>query len=229
LESELEQERTDTRHLQQQLDDLSWRKSQLEAELSHEHQKVNAFEPQLNALNENIQRIEQAMQAEKESFRTFHAQLDQLFQQESAFEQQLSEEQNGVAAIAQQFQELSQERKLETLHHELLRERDTITTLQQELDALNREKEVAIATLQQAQKKPLAGQTFAIAGSFATMNQDAALNLILDAGGRVHSTLSTETNYLLVGRSPGVKLNQAKDLGISQISEADLLKMLSEG
>jgi len=59
------------------------------------------------------------------------------------------------------------------------------------------------------------------------MNQTEALNLILDAGGRVHSTLSSETDYLLVGRSPGAKLKRAKDLGVPQLSETDLLKMLA--
>ncbi|MEM9448256.1 MAG: hypothetical protein AAGA75_06955 [Cyanobacteria bacterium P01_E01_bin.6] len=60
------------------------------------------------------------------------------------------------------------------------------------------------------------------------MNQDEALHVILGSGGCVHGTLNPETNYLLVGRSPGVKLNQAKDLGIQQITEADLLKMLQQ-
>ncbi|MEB3210875.1 MAG: BRCT domain-containing protein, partial [Leptolyngbyaceae bacterium] len=226
-ETSLEQERTESYQLQQKIEDLTWQKSQLEAELSREQQKVNAFEPRLSAMSEHMQSIQQSVQDEQDSVRAFHEQLNQLLKKELSVEQRLDAEHTDMMAIAQQIHDLSQERKLELIHHELLRERDTITVLQQEIDALNREKEEAIAALQNAQKKPLDGKTFAIAGSLSTMNQDEALNLILDGGGRVHSSLSTETNYLLVGRSPGVKLNQAKDLGIQQITEADLLKMLS--
>jgi len=109
----------------------------------------------------------------------------------------------------------------------LNRERDSISALQQQIISLVQEKEHVSRELLRAHLKPLAGQSFSVAGSLSSMTQDEAITLIVEAGGRIHSYLNKDVNYLLVGRSPGTKQTQAEKLGIECISEVELLKMLS--
>lgn len=72
----------------------------------------------------------------------------------------------------------------------------------------------------------LAGKTFVITGTLPTMKRDEAKALIEGAGGKVTSSVSYKTDYLLVGEDAGSKLKKAEELGITLLGEADLLKML---
>jgi DNA ligase (NAD+) len=48
-------------------------------------------------------------------------------------------------------------------------------------------------------------------------------------GGRVGSTISQKTDYLVVGKSPGSKLQKAQNLGVTTLDEDEFLKLLGEG
>lgn len=74
--------------------------------------------------------------------------------------------------------------------------------------------------------RPLAGKTFVITGSLPTLKRDEAKALIQDAGGKVTGSVSAKTNYLVVGEEAGSKLAKAEELGIIQLSEAQLLELL---
>ncbi|WP_017721878.1 NAD-dependent DNA ligase LigA [Kamptonema formosum] len=71
-----------------------------------------------------------------------------------------------------------------------------------------------------------AGKTFVITGTLPTMKRDEAKALIEGAGGKVTGSVSSKTDYLLVGEDAGSKLKKAEELGITLLGEADLLKML---
>ncbi len=73
---------------------------------------------------------------------------------------------------------------------------------------------------------PFSGKTFVITGTLPTLKRNDAKALIIKAGGKVTGSVSKKTDYLLVGESPGAKLTQAEKLGITQLSEADLLNIL---
>lgn len=75
-------------------------------------------------------------------------------------------------------------------------------------------------------KLPLASQTFVITGTLPTLTREEAKDLIEKAGGKVTNSVSAKTNYLLLGEDPGSKLEKAQKLGITQISESQLLEML---
>lgn len=75
---------------------------------------------------------------------------------------------------------------------------------------------------------PLSGKTFVITGTLPTLKRDEAKELIQKAGGKVTSSVSSKTDYLLVGEEPGSKLDKAQDLGITQLSEAQLLEMVED-
>lgn len=74
--------------------------------------------------------------------------------------------------------------------------------------------------------RPLAGKTFVITGTLPTLKRDQAKALIQNAGGKVTGSISAKTNYLVVGEEAGSKLSKAEELGIVQLSEAQLLELL---
>ncbi len=74
----------------------------------------------------------------------------------------------------------------------------------------------------------LKGATFVLTGQLNTITRDEARKLIELHGGRVTSSVTSKTTYLLVGESPGSKLSDARGLGIRILSEFDFLKMIGE-
>lgn len=78
----------------------------------------------------------------------------------------------------------------------------------------------------ESQNRPLAGQTFVITGTLPTLKRDEAKAKIQNAGGKVTGSVSSKTNYLVVGDDPGSKLDKAEKLGIPTLSEAELLEMI---
>lgn len=81
-----------------------------------------------------------------------------------------------------------------------------------------------------AQKKvtrtALAGFTFVITGTLPTMSRTEAKELIESNGGKVSSSVSRKTSYLLAGEEAGSKLSKAKELGITILTEDELKKMI---
>lgn len=77
--------------------------------------------------------------------------------------------------------------------------------------------------------QPLAGKTFVITGTLPTLKRDEAKTLIEQAGGKVTGSVSKKTDYLLAGEEAGSKLDKAIALGVPQLSEAQLLVLLSGG
>lgn len=71
------------------------------------------------------------------------------------------------------------------------------------------------------------GKTFVLTGTLPTMNRNEASKLITDNGGKVSSSVSKKTDYVLAGEEAGSKLDKANSLGITVISEDDLKDMLS--
>jgi DNA ligase (NAD+) len=71
---------------------------------------------------------------------------------------------------------------------------------------------------------PLAGQTFVITGTLATLSRQQAGDLITAAGGRVADSVSKRTTALVVGADAGSKREKALALGVEVIDEAELLR-----
>jgi DNA ligase (NAD+) len=72
----------------------------------------------------------------------------------------------------------------------------------------------------------IAGKTFVITGTLPTLKRDEAKGLIQKAGGKVTDSVSKKTDYLVVGADAGSKLEKAQSLGITQLTEEQLLDLL---
>lgn len=72
-----------------------------------------------------------------------------------------------------------------------------------------------------------AGKTFVLTGTLPTMKRSEAAKLIEDNGGKVTGSVSKKTDYVLAGEDAGSKLTKAQTLGITVISEEQLLEMIN--
>jgi DNA ligase (NAD+) len=71
-----------------------------------------------------------------------------------------------------------------------------------------------------------AGKQFVLTGTLPSMTRDEAKSLIESHGGRVMSSVSKKTDFVLAGAEPGSKLDKANQLGVPVIDEAEFKKML---
>jgi DNA ligase (NAD+) len=71
----------------------------------------------------------------------------------------------------------------------------------------------------------LKDKVFVLTGTLSTMSRDEVKKKIIIEGGRVSSSVSTKTDYVLVGEEAGSKLKDAEKLGVKTITEAEFLKM----
>ncbi len=80
-----------------------------------------------------------------------------------------------------------------------------------------------------SQGEKFMGLTFVITGTLPNMGRKEAALLIEQNGGKVSSSVSKKTSYLLAGEEAGSKLVKAEGLGINIIGEEDLLNMIKNG
>lgn len=71
------------------------------------------------------------------------------------------------------------------------------------------------------------GKTFVLTGTLPTLSRAQATEIIENCGGKVSSSVSKKTSYVLAGEAAGSKLQKAQSLGIEIISEQRLLELTS--
>lgn len=74
----------------------------------------------------------------------------------------------------------------------------------------------------------LAGLIFVITGTLPDMTRDEAKTLIEQNGGKCSGSVSKKTSYVLAGEEAGSKLTKAQQLGVTVISQQQLIEMIGE-
>jgi len=85
---------------------------------------------------------------------------------------------------------------------------------------------VRLEEQREARGGPLLGKTFVITGTLEAFSRDEAKARIEGLGGKVTNSLSGKTDYLVVGESPGTKLDKATKLGVATLDEKAFVALL---
>ena len=71
-------------------------------------------------------------------------------------------------------------------------------------------------------------KNFVLTGTMTSLTRNEATKIIEQAGGKVSSSISAKTNYLIAGEKAGSKLKKAKELKVKILKEKDLLNLLNK-
>jgi DNA ligase (NAD+) len=75
-------------------------------------------------------------------------------------------------------------------------------------------------------QRSLAGKTFVLTGTLATLTRDQAKDRLVSLGGRVSTSVSGKTDFVVAGADPGTKLAKAEQLGVPILDESGLLELI---
>jgi len=72
----------------------------------------------------------------------------------------------------------------------------------------------------------LQGKSFVLTGEMKSMNRDEAKEKIRALGGDISSSVSKNTNYVVVGKNPGSKYDKARKLGVRIVNENEFIRLI---
>ena len=75
---------------------------------------------------------------------------------------------------------------------------------------------------------PYSGKTIVLTGTLKSMSRDEAKNILLNMGAKVSSSISKNTDFVIIGDKAGSKAQKAHELNIESLSEEDWLKTFSK-
>ncbi len=77
-------------------------------------------------------------------------------------------------------------------------------------------------------ESPLAGKTVVLTGTLERFTRKEAEEAVLARGGKVSSSVSRKTDYVVVGKDPGSKYDKARELGVTILDEHEFERLLGE-
>lgn len=72
------------------------------------------------------------------------------------------------------------------------------------------------------------GKTFVLTGTLENYSRNEAKEIIESLGGKVSSSVSKKTSFVLAGEEAGSKLEKAMNLGVKVINEKEFLELINE-
>jgi len=81
---------------------------------------------------------------------------------------------------------------------------------------------------EEAKEHIFSGKSFVLTGTLTSLSRQEAKKVIEEKKGRVSNSISSKTDYLILGESPGSKLSKAKELGITILHEKEFLDILNK-
>ena len=98
------------------------------------------------------------------------------------------------------------------------------------LEVIDRLKEAGVDPKEAPKRTggPFEGMTFVLTGGLDSFTRDSSAAAIEDRGGKVASSVSKKTTYVVVGENPGSKLAKAEALGTELLDEAAFIALLDE-
>ncbi|MEA5098251.1 MAG: NAD-dependent DNA ligase LigA [Burkholderiaceae bacterium] len=79
-----------------------------------------------------------------------------------------------------------------------------------------------------AQKLPFQGKTFVLTGTLPSLTRENATQMIEARGGKVSSSVSGKTSFIVAGHEPGSKFVKAQTLGLTILSEAEFIELMQQ-
>ncbi|MBU6468168.1 MAG: NAD-dependent DNA ligase LigA, partial [Betaproteobacteria bacterium] len=76
------------------------------------------------------------------------------------------------------------------------------------------------------QHAPFSGKVFVLTGTLPHLSRDEAKQRIEQVGGKVSSSVSSKTDYVVAGAEAGSKLDRAIELGVKILNEQELLELI---
>jgi len=70
------------------------------------------------------------------------------------------------------------------------------------------------------------GKTFVLTGTLKSMTRDEVKEIIRKNGGEISSSVSSQTDYVVIGENPGSKFDKAKELNVKILTESEFMKIL---
>jgi DNA ligase (NAD+) len=77
-------------------------------------------------------------------------------------------------------------------------------------------------------KEAIRDKTFVFTGSLDDLSRDQAAERVREKGGKVTSSISSKTDYVVAGIDPGSKYQKALQLGIKILTEKEFIRLLEE-
>ncbi|MDD5146242.1 MAG: NAD-dependent DNA ligase LigA [Candidatus Pacebacteria bacterium] len=106
--------------------------------------------------------------------------------------------------------------------HQFFRKKDNIVFLEK----LFRVGVKVENTSPKSDSQKLSGQTFVLTGTLSTLERERAKEMIRRQGGNVSESVSSDTDFVVVGENPGSKFDKAKKLGVKIINETEFLAFI---